>query len=97
MSALVHSATLVVAGLVVLIKMGIIFHWLFLLLGVVSLWQRALGAAVEEDVKKIVAFSTAIHLSLILLILVGVRLVEFGVVHMGLHGVFKASLFVLVG
>ena len=94
-SALVHSSTLVTAGIWVLIKFGlqggplVIFGSLTIVLG-------GAYAVVESDLKKVVAFSTLSQLGLIVFCL-GAARAEFRFFHLLAHAFFKSLLFVRVG
>jgi len=72
-SSLVHSSTLVTAGLYVLIRFNYFFFvFEFSLFKIVSILTMVLGglcAAVEKDFKKIVAMSTLSQLGIILFII----------------------------
>nr|YP_214842.1 NADH dehydrogenase subunit 5 [Leptorhynchoides thecatus]AAT64939.1 NADH dehydrogenase subunit 5 [Leptorhynchoides thecatus] len=99
-SALVHSSTLVVAGLVL---MGFSL-WLLnmnsgsmlCVLGVFTLFSAGLSAMYELDVKKMVALSTLFHLGLMSIMGVSIS-VYFMFLHMVLHAFYKSLLFLLVG
>nr|YP_010258319.1 NADH dehydrogenase subunit 5 [Pomphorhynchus bulbocolli]AFJ54191.1 NADH dehydrogenase subunit 5 [Pomphorhynchus bulbocolli] len=101
-SALVHSSTLVVAGLVMAVYMwstvsGVyIVGVLCVVLGGLTLVGSSGSILWEMDFKKVVALSTSIHLAVMVLMLVvcGCGLM---VSHMSLHAMFKSLLFVSVG
>jgi len=100
-SALVHSSTLVTAGVVVFFKFyaeavaaGLGFY-IFFLRGR-SLLFRGAKRVLEKDVKKIVAFSTLRQLSLIFLVgTVGFKILM--LFHLICHARFKFILFLRVG
>nr|AFJ14694.1 NADH dehydrogenase subunit 5 [Pomphorhynchus laevis] len=101
-SALVHSSTLVVAGLVMGVYlwgiMGVesIVAELCLLMGVMTLISSSISVLWEMDFKKVVALSTSIHLSVMLLMLVASG-TGLAMMHMAVHALFKSLLFVAVG
>nr|YP_010269815.1 NADH dehydrogenase subunit 5 [Pomphorhynchus laevis]AFI44249.1 NADH dehydrogenase subunit 5 [Pomphorhynchus laevis] len=101
-SALVHSSTLVVAGLVVgvylwgVMSSSSVIKGLCLLMGVLTLASSSFSVLWEMDFKSVVALSTSIHLSIILLMLV-VSGSGLAMVHMAVHALFKSLLFVAVG
>nr|YP_009121986.1 NADH dehydrogenase subunit 5 [Southwellina hispida]AIO11162.1 NADH dehydrogenase subunit 5 [Southwellina hispida] len=99
-SALVHSSTLVIAGLYVawVLEDGLSSIWGEVLgvLGVVTLVGAAISAVFEMDFKKVVAYSTSMHLGLMLCMAVWVSWVYMGL-HMELHAFFKSLLFIGVG
>lgn len=99
-SALVHSSTLVTAGVYLLIRFHYILpKWIFLILGVVGLWtlySARLAACVEWDGKKIVAYSTLRQLGFMIVAL-SLNLKNFAFFHLITHALFKAMMFICVG
>nr|QWB85864.1 NADH dehydrogenase subunit 5 [Ulochaetes vacca] len=99
-SSLVHSSTLVTAGVYLLIRFNFSFssEMMFLLLFISSLtmFMSGLGANFEYDLKKIIALSTLSQLGLMLSIL---SLGEYNLAfyHMLIHALFKALLFMCAG
>nr|AYW52124.1 NADH dehydrogenase subunit 5 [Harpalinae sp. 3 ACP-2013] len=99
-SALVHSSTLVTAGVYLLIRFNVILNenlCLFLLLiGTLTMFMAGLGANFEFDLKKIIALSTLSQLGLMMSILSmgGYKLAFF---HLLTHALFKALLFMCAG
>lgn len=100
-SALVHSSTLVTAGVYlmirfngVLIKRGL--SRLLLFISVLTMFIAGLIANVEFDLKKIIALSTLRQLGLMMIILrMGFRLISF--YHLLTHAIFKSLLFICAG
>lgn len=99
-SALVHSRTLVTAGIFLLIRF---FNCLtgskFLILGCVGFWTMLLAsfsACLEYDSKKIIAFSTLSQLGLMVVSL-ALGFVNFAFFHLLTHALFKALLFIVRG
>ena len=68
-------------------------------LGLVALLYGALAALVQDDVKRVVAYSSLSHLGLILLAIFSFNPVALGgaVVYIVAHGLFSAGLFVVMG
>lgn len=99
-SALVHSSTLVTAGVYVLIRFsGSIRGGWYLFLGVISsvtIMLAAISAVHEPDVKKVVALSTLSQLGVIMLAL-SVGAVSVCFFHLASHALFKALIFLCVG
>ena len=100
-SALVHSSTLVTAGVYLLIR----FHFLFinyyfsiflLLISGLTIFISGLGANFEFDLKKIIALSTLRQLGLIMSIL-SIRYYMLAFFHLLTHALFKALLFLCAG
>jgi NADH-ubiquinone oxidoreductase chain 5 len=97
-SSLVHSSTLVTAGVYVLIRFNFIFYNLFWLfsLSLLTMLMAGLGAVVEKDLKKLVAMSTLRQLGfMVILICLGYWKVSF--FHMSFHAFFKSMLFLSTG
>jgi len=99
-SALVHSRTLVTAGIFLLIRF---FNCLdgvfFLFLGCFGFWTMflaRLSACLEHDSKKIIAYSTLSQLGL-MIISISLGLVNFAFFHLLTHAIFKALLFITRG
>jgi len=100
-SALVHSSTLVTAGVYLLIRfyplilVGEIRGLLFIA-GGLTITISGLGALYETDLKKIIALSTLRQLGLIMISLrIGLYVLAF--FHLLTHALFKASLFLCAG
>nr|QNV49144.1 NADH dehydrogenase subunit 5 [Drino sp. PH-2020] len=100
-SALVHSSTLVTAGVYLLIRFNILLKisWLgnlLLLLGSLTMFMSGLGANYEFDLKKIIALSTLSQLGLMMSIL-SMGYYELAFFHLLSHALFKALLFMCAG
>lgn len=101
-SALVHSSTLVTAGVYLFIRFyGVLggVWWLILVVlygGVLTLFMAGLRAVFEMDIRKIVALSTLRQLGIII-VSVGVGNVNLAFFHLICHAIFKALLFLCVG
>lgn len=99
-SSLVHSSTLVTAGVYVLIRFFYFFSFLnYLWLKLFFLFTIVLAGAcanLEKDFKKVVAISTLSQLGLMLFVLsVGVWVLAF--LHLVIHAFFKRMLFLRTG
>nr|AOY39663.1 NADH dehydrogenase subunit 5 [Scolytinae sp. BMNH 1040065] len=99
-SSLVHSSTLVTAGVYLLIRVNdlitpAIFNFL-LYLGLFTMFMAGLAANFEYDLKKIIALSTLSQLGMMMIILCmgGSNLAFF---HLLTHALFKALLFMCAG
>nr|YP_004021885.1 NADH dehydrogenase subunit 5 [Exorista sorbillans]ADO85316.1 NADH dehydrogenase subunit 5 [Exorista sorbillans] len=100
-SALVHSSTLVTAGVYLLIRFNIILStsWLgqlLLLLSGLTMFMAGLGANFEFDLKKIIALSTLSQLGLMMSIL-SMGFYKLAMFHLLTHALFKALLFMCAG
>merc|ERR1712025_955374 len=100
-SALVHSSTLVTAGVYLLIRMNLIIieiniRYILLLIGIITMIIAGFTAIIEIDIKKIIALSTLRQLGIIILTLgIGNPILSF--FHLLSHAFFKAMLFICAG
>nr|YP_010946811.1 NADH dehydrogenase subunit 5 [Pycnoscelus nigra]WGO57568.1 NADH dehydrogenase subunit 5 [Pycnoscelus nigra] len=99
-SALVHSSTLVTAGVYLLIRFSSSFSdWLntlLLLIAGLTMFMAGLGANFEYDLKKIIALSTLSQLGLMMSIL-SLGFPSLAFFHLLTHALFKALLFMCAG
>nr|AXI98838.1 NADH dehydrogenase subunit 5 [Pseudoniphargus unisexualis] len=101
-SSLVHSSTLVTAGVYLLIRfypVMVSMEGLWKCLTVVSVMTMFMAGFVanfETDVKKVVALSTLSQLGIMMIIL-SVGMVKLSFFHLITHAMFKSSLFMCVG
>uniref|UniRef100_A0AAU8ATL0 NADH-ubiquinone oxidoreductase chain 5 n=1 Tax=Pyrocoelia amplissima TaxID=370598 RepID=A0AAU8ATL0_9COLE len=99
-SSLVHSSTLVTAGVYLLIRFSVCFNdylvYLMLFISSLTMFMAGLGANFEFDLKKIIALSTLSQLGLMMSILfLGDSDLAF--FHLLSHALFKALLFMCAG
>lgn len=100
-SALIHSATLVSAGLYLLLRFNILItilnlHSFIILLGSLTAAYGGIVAASQTDVKKLLAYSTISHCGF-LYVCAGLQNYYLVVIYLFLHGLFKALTFFCVG
>nr|YP_010688244.1 NADH dehydrogenase subunit 5 [Fissuleon brevigonarcus]WBR65438.1 NADH dehydrogenase subunit 5 [Fissuleon brevigonarcus] len=100
-SALVHSSTLVTAGVYLLIRFNLLFvntylSKFLLLFSVLTMFMAGLGANYEYDLKKIIALSTLSQLGLMMSIL-SMGYFDLAFFHLLTHALFKALLFMCAG
>ena len=100
-SSLVHSSTLVTAGVYLLFRFSEIvadnFYLNFILyIGLRTIILAGVSALYEQDIKKIVALSTLRQLGLIIAT-IGLKFYELAFFHLLTHAYFKALLFITVG
>lgn len=105
-SALIHAATMVVAGVYLIARLYPVFwsgleigsrgiHYIALIGGITTLVGASL-AFVQQDLKKVLAYSTISQLGYMVMAL-GVGAWTAGVFHLFTHAMFKACLFLCAG
>nr|YP_010239405.1 NADH dehydrogenase subunit 5 [Tutufa rubeta]QTF74737.1 NADH dehydrogenase subunit 5 [Tutufa rubeta] len=101
-SALVHSSTLVTAGVFLLIRFYPFldtiptFKPALLFISVLTLLMAGIGANYENDLKKIIALSTLSQLGVMMMSL-GMGMQHLALFHLYTHALFKALLFLCAG
>nr|UEP15845.1 NADH dehydrogenase subunit 5 [Glanycus foochowensis] len=100
-SALVHSSTLVTAGVYLLIRFNMLlldsfFLKILLLLSGLTMFMAGISANYEFDLKKIIALSTLSQLGLMMSIL-SMGFADLAFFHLLTHAMFKALLFMCAG
>ena len=104
-SAYLHSATMVKAGIFLVARLlpifvgSALFHNLVTTIGLFTLCMAAFFAIFKEDLKGLLAYSTISHLGLIMCLLgIGSPLaVAAAMFHIINHATFKAALFMIAG
>ena len=105
-SALIHAATMVAAGVFLVARMFPLFSFgapdalhpvttalsVVVWIGVITAFMASLIAIAQSDIKRILAYSTVSQLGLMMVSL-GVGGVAAGIIHLLAHGFFKALLF----
>nr|YP_009561403.1 NADH dehydrogenase subunit 5 [Zophobas atratus]QAT19103.1 NADH dehydrogenase subunit 5 [Zophobas atratus] len=99
-SSLVHSSTLVTAGVYLLIRFNFAFSnylmYLLLFIAMMTMFMSGIGASFEFDLKKIIALSTLSQLGLMMSIL-ALGSYKLAFFHLLTHALFKALLFMCAG
>jgi len=101
-SALLHSSTMVVAGVFILVRTGDLFNarpaaqTALLIMGGVTAIFAASTAIAQHDIKKIIAYSTTRQLGL-MVTAIGIGNPLLALFHICTHAFFKAMLFLCSG
>ena len=101
-SALIHAATMVTAGVYLLIRTSFIFEFIPLILHIISIigaftaFFSATIALVQMDIKKLIAYSTCSQLGY-MIFSCGLSLYSLSLFHLFNHAFFKALLFLSAG
>ncbi|HET7744386.1 MAG TPA: NADH-quinone oxidoreductase subunit L [Gaiellaceae bacterium] len=101
-SALIHAATMVTAGVYLLVRASPIFEQaphvqhLAAVLGLITLLAAGLVALVQWDIKRVIAYSTMSQIGYMFLG-AGIGAYGFAIFHLMTHAFFKACLFLAAG
>jgi NADH-quinone oxidoreductase subunit L len=101
-SALIHAATMVTAGVYLVARMHLLYDWaptaaatVAVIGGVTALYAATIGTA-QIDIKRILAYSTMSQIGYMFLA-VGIGAYTAGMFHFMTHAFFKALLFLAAG
>ena len=101
-SALIHAATMVTAGVFLIIRCSFVFEYAPRVLLLIAIWggvtaliSGTIGAA-QNDIKKIIAYSTCSQLGYMVLAC-GLSCYNLSFFHLYNHAFFKACLFLCAG
>lgn len=101
-SALIHSATLVSAGVFLLLRLAPMFeysvysYYVVPIIGSFTAFFGGLCSMYQSDIKKILAYSTISHCGF-LMVCYSTYIPEFTILYLYIHGFFKAAVFLCVG
>lgn len=101
-SALIHAATMVTAGVFLIVRSAPLFEAASGVLTIVTLWggvtafYAGIVGVAQNDLKRVIAYSTCSQLGYMVMVC-GVSNYSVGLFHMVNHGVFKALLFLSAG
>lgn len=99
-SALIHAATMVTAGVYLLLRVGpVLNEWNMAVIavgGALTAFIGAVAAITQFDIKKVLAYSTISQLGYMILG-IGVGAYQASVFHLWTHAFFKAGLFLAAG
>ena len=97
-SALIHAATMVTAGVFMVARLSPLFElsetalWVVTLVGASTAFFAATVGLVQNDIKRVVAYSTCSQLGY-MFVAIGVGAYAAGIFHLFTHAFFKALLF----
>lgn len=101
-SALIHSATLVSAGIYLLLRLNPLFNlsiyafYIIPFIGSLTALYGGLVSAFQSDTKKTLAYSTISHCGF-LMVAYSTGVLEFVILYLYVHGFFKAATFLCIG
>lgn len=101
-SALIHAATMVTAGVFMMARLSPIFEYsntalsTVMILGSLTAFLMGLLGIVQNDIKRVVAYSTLSQLGY-MIAATGASAYTFGMFHLMTHAAFKALLFLAAG
>ena len=101
-SALIHAATMVTAGVFLAARCSPIFEYstvaldFVLVIGMITAFFAATIALVQKDIKKVIAYSTCSQLGY-MFIAIGIGAYNVAIFHLFTHAFFKALLFLGAG
>jgi len=101
-SALIHAATMVTAGIFMVARMSPLFELsdaalsFVMLIGAVTAFTMGLVGLVQNDIKRVIAYSTLSQLGYMTVAL-GVSAYSAAIFHLATHAFFKALLFLAAG
>lgn len=101
-SSLIHSATLVSAGIFILLRFSVLFEisnisfTLISIIGSITAFYGGLTSMYQSDTKKILAYSTISHCGF-LMVVYTTGVIEYVLLYLYVHGFFKAAVFMSVG
>ncbi len=101
-SALIHAATMVTAGIFMVTRMSPLYEWseaalsFIIIIGALTAFLMGLIGIVQNDIKRVVAYSTLSQLGYMTVAL-GASAYSAAVFHLMTHAFFKALLFLAAG
>jgi len=101
-SALIHAATMVTAGVFMVARCSPMFEYsdtalaAVTLVGAITAWMCATIGLVQNDIKRVIAYSTCSQLGY-MFVACGVSAYSIGIFHLMTHAFFKSLLFLAAG
>jgi len=103
-SALIHAATMVTAGVYLIVRSGAIFNTsqaartVVVIVGAVTLLYGCICGCAKDDIKKVLAYSTVSQIGYMFLAAgLGTAGYAIAILHLVTHGFFKATMFLGAG
>ncbi|MCL2781791.1 MAG: NADH-quinone oxidoreductase subunit L [Actinomycetia bacterium] len=103
-SALIHAATMVTAGVYLIARSAPIFNTsqvgrtMVVIVGAITLLYGSIAGCAQDDLKRVLAFSTVSQIGYMFLAVgLGPGVYAIGILHLLGHGFFKAALFLSAG
>jgi NADH-quinone oxidoreductase subunit L len=103
-SALIHAATMVTAGVYLIVRSHVIFdvsqaaRTVVIVIGVITLLLGCIIGCAYDDIKKVLAYSTVSQIGYMFLAAgIGPTAYAIAIIHLIAHGFFKANLFLGAG
>lgn len=101
-SALIHSATLVSAGIYLLlrvshlIELSYVASYVIPIIGSITAFYGGIVSSFQSDTKKTLAYSTISHCGF-LMVVYSTNVIEYTILYLYVHGFFKAATFLCIG
>ncbi|WWO95197.1 MAG: NADH-quinone oxidoreductase subunit L [Candidatus Dasytiphilus stammeri] len=101
-SALIHAATMITAGVYLIVRTHVLFHlmpdilYLILIIGSITLILGSFEALIQNDIKRVLAYSTMSQIGYMFAAL-GIEAWHAAIFHLMTHAFFKALLFLSSG
>lgn len=101
-SALIHAATMVTAGVFMIARLSPLFEYsevalnTILIIGSITCLLTGLIGIVQDDIKRVIAYSTLSQLGY-MMVAMGASAYSIGIFHLATHAFFKALLFLGAG
>ena len=101
-SALIHAATMVTAGVFMVARLSPMFEYsetalaTVTIIGAITAWMCATIGLVQNDIKRVIAYSTCSQLGY-MFVACGISAYQVGIFHLMTHAYFKALLFLGAG
>ncbi len=97
-SALIHAATLVTAGVYLMVRLGPFWDDLVIIVGCLTAFMAGVFGFFQADIKRVIAFSTCSQLGYMMVsVALGEMGAEASMCHLMTHASFKAGLFLGAG